>query len=145
MSRPFLTCSIVWSDIDLLELSAEFQYDGWAGHESGYITRDELASFTHALKGVAEGASSAELHAGQDNISYVRLRLFEYGMARHLGMHIHLGRADDHIWNHPSPGAAIRISVPIERGQLATFASSLAAAGERESGAATLELPHDWS
>lgn len=139
-----LTCSVIWSDSDLLKVSASVRFGDWAGSEWAYVTRDELRRFADELDLVAEGRSRAALEAGQPDLSYVSLELFEYSRARQLGMRIHLGRDPTSISNHPAAGVEFRISVPIERGQLAAFAESIRNMISREAGVSALPLPPDW-
>lgn len=139
-----ISCSVTWADSDLLEISAKVLFANWAGHERAYVTRDELNRFARELDDVAEGGSKADLRAGQSDLSYVSFEAFEYGRARQLGLRIHLGRDPTSISNHPAAGTEMRISVPVERGQLTAFASALRSMISREAGVATLTLPPDW-
>ena len=138
------TCSIVWSDPDLLELEASVRFEDWAGRERGYVTRGELAAFIAALLAVADGGTEAVLDAGQDDLGYVQLRVSEYGGARRLMLGLKLGRAAGSISNQPGGVTELQLSVPIERGQLAAFARSLDTIAQAEQGTAHLPLPARW-
>jgi len=139
-----LSCSVVWSDPDLLEVQVEVFFGGWAGAERGYVTREELRSFANQLESVHAGGKAALLEAGQQDLSWVRLEIFEYGLARRVGMRVHLGRASGADSRTPREPRELRISVPIERGQLSAFARSLQRVVQIEAGTAKLMLPTDW-
>lgn len=142
--EPALSCSVVWSDSDLLEVRVEVFFGGWAGAERGYVTREELRSFADQVESVHAGSNGAVLEAGQQDLSWVRLEIFEYGLARRIGMRVHLGRALGTESNAPGEPRELRVSVPIERGQLSEFAGSLRRAVQIEAGTAKLKLPTEW-
>lgn len=144
MSENHLQCMVVWSDPDLLEIRTTVKFRDWAGGEQAYVTRGEVQNFASALDEVASGSTSATLLAGQRDLSFSELNLREYGRARRLALDVHLGRASG-AGGHPRDGASeLRLTVPIERGQLTGYAAALRRVVAKESGEATLMLPEDW-
>jgi hypothetical protein len=139
-----LSLAIVWSDIDLLEIELTVSFAAWSGAERAYATRDELTAFAAALDQVAAGAKAAELDAGQPDLGYGRCRVFEYDQARHLGMEVVVGHAGGNLQNRPDYRRELHVSLPIERGALASFAGRLRQLVAAEEGAATLPVPNDW-
>jgi hypothetical protein len=143
--EPHLRCEVIWSDQDLIEIVAQVSFGDWGGVERAYLTRAEARSFAAQLEAVFEGGSAAILDAGQPDLSWIRLEVFEYGAARRLGLHLHLGRAAGTI----SGGmlgdgrAELRITAPLERGSLQHFARALLKIVKEERGEAYLPLPKD--
>ena len=144
MDGNYLLCAVVWSDPDLLEIRTAFQFRDWAGAERAYVTRGELMDFAEALDEIAEGGSSALLQAGQHDLSFAALNFREYGLARRLALDVHLGRAAGTIHGPTEAGSELRLTVPVERGQLTGFAAGLRRMTAAESGETTLALPSDW-
>lgn len=143
MPKATLTCAVVWSDPDLLEVRTEVQFQAWAGAEQAYVTRGELTAFAAALDQVAKGEREA-LHGGQRDLSYVELQVFEYGLARRLALDVALGEAEGRYIGRPSHARELKITVPLERGTLAQFAAELRTLVVAESGIAMLPLLADW-
>jgi len=139
-----LSVTVVWSDVDLLEIELAVSFAPWSGAERAYVTRDELTSFASSLDAVVAGATAAELNAGQPDLGYGQCRVFEYSRARHLGMEVVVGHAGGNVMNRPDYRRELRISVPIERGQLSAFAATLRRLVATERGKATLLIPPDW-
>jgi hypothetical protein len=144
VTEPEIRCAIVWSDVDLLEIETQVQFDQWAGIERAYTTRESLAQFADALESVYNGAKEALFEAGQPDLSWIELRVFEHGGARHLGLHVNIGRPPTAIINRPNSEAVLRIAVPIERGQLGAFAAGLREIGTAKRGEARLPLTPNW-
>ena len=139
-----LSVSVVWSDIDLLELDLAVSFAVWSGAERAYVTRDELIAFAASLDAVVAGSTSAQLNAGQSDLGYGVCRIFEYDRARRLGMEVIVGHAGGNVTNRPDYARELRISAPLERGQLVAFAGALRRLVIEERGTATLELLADW-
>jgi hypothetical protein len=144
MSEAFLSCEVVWSDPDLLEISLQVAFGVWSGGERAYVTREELARFSEALRSVELGSSSAELQAGQEDLSFIKLRVFEYSRARRLAMEVHLGRAAQPQMNFMEHGSELRLTIPVERGQFSTFAADLSSVVHAERGTARMLVPNAW-
>ena len=140
----FRSGCIVWSDPDLLEIETRVAFAGWSARERAYVTRDGLREFARALDRVVAGASSARLDAGQPNLGYATLDLFEYSRARHIGLHVTIGHAPDSGQVHTAHARELRFTVPVECGQLALFANDLRSAVQLETGEAFLPLPPNW-
>ena len=119
-------------------------FAAWSGAERSYVTREELTSFAASLDAVVGGTTTAELDTGQPDLGYGRCRVFEYGRAQHLGMEVVVGHAGGNVTNRPDYRRELRISVPIERGQLTAFAASIRGLVSSERGRATLQVPPDW-
>jgi hypothetical protein len=144
MGESHLTCSIGWSDPDVVEITVSVFFDGWGGTERAFAGRQELSDFASALESVAEGGTNAELAGGQQELSYVRLKIFEYGRARRLGFEIEFGRASGTVTGLPSSERRLQFAVPVERGQLTAFAGSLRTIIHRDQGMARISLPSEW-
>jgi hypothetical protein len=142
--KPVLVLEVVWADEDLLEIAVRAAFDGWCAAERAYVTRDELHAFADQVELVAQGGPSAELQAGQEDLSYARLTVFEYGLARRVGVGIRLGRAPNAVSPGPPTGREFRRSVPTERGTLAAFAGDLRRTVAEESGTAELAVLPAW-
>jgi hypothetical protein len=144
--EPYLRCEIIWSDDDLIEIAARVSFAAWGGAERAYLTREEARSFAAELEAVFEGGSAALLDAGQPDLSWIRLEVFEFGAARRLGLHVALGRAADTITGGMPGGgrAELRITTPLERGSLQQFARTLLRIVTEERGEAYLPLPEEW-
>jgi hypothetical protein len=136
--------AVVWSDSDLLEIELAVAFMAWSGVERSYVTRNELTSFAASLDAVAAGAVAAEFNAGQPDLGYARCRVFEYDRARHLGMEVVAGLAGGHVVNRPDYPRELRVWLPIERGQLTSFAVRLRQLVAAERGWASLPIPRDW-
>jgi hypothetical protein len=102
LSSDQLTLSAVWSDVDLVELEVAVEFQDWTGSASAYATRAELQAFARDLVAVEEGANAAVLDIGQADIGYATCRVFEYDLARHLGIEIRIGHAGEHVGNRPA-------------------------------------------
>ena len=144
MTEPSITVAIVWSDADLLEVELRVEFDVWCGAERAYVTRKELTAFATAMDEVADGGSQATLNVGQPDLGYGACRVFEYGGPRHLGAEIIVGHAGGQVMNRPDYRRELRVSVPIERGQLPAFARAIRNVVGAEQGIARLPLPPDW-
>jgi hypothetical protein len=123
----------------MLEIDVGVAYDGWAGSEQAYVGREDLEEFAAALDQVAAGGLSAELRAGGDVTNRVSIRVCEYGLARRLAIAISLGRSL-HATGIDEDRRELRLSVPVERGQLSRFAAALRAVVQAERGRAELPL-----
>lgn len=145
MSDSGFSISVVRSDADLLEIEAVVRFDAWSGCERAYVTRDELTGFATALDRVVEGATFARLDAGQDDLGYARLEVFEHGGARRIGLRLVVGHAPDPDGGRPGQGRELRLSVPTERAALASFSSELRAITLAERGIAYLHVSPGWS
>jgi len=119
-------------------------FAGWAGAERAYAARSDLTAFADSLDRVAEGGSEAELTLGQPSLGYARCRVFEYGGPRHLAMDIVVGCGAGGTGRRADHGRETRLSVPIERGQLSAFATSIRTIARDERGIAVLPFPPDW-
>jgi hypothetical protein len=144
VSEHQVSLTVVWSDVDLLEIELAVSFAAWSGAERAYVTRNELTSFATSLDSVVAGASAAELNAGQPDLGYGLCRVFEYSRARHLGMEVVVGHAGGHVMNRPDYRRELRVSVPIERGQLTAFAATIRRLISAERGKAALLIPPDW-
>jgi hypothetical protein len=144
VTEPSITVAVVWSDVDLLEVELRVRFDVWCGAERAYVTRKELAAFATALDEVAEGGDQATLSIGQPDLGYGTCRVFEYGGPRHLAAEIIVGNAGGRVINRPDYPRELRVSVPIERGQLPAFARAIRNAVAAEQGIARLPVPADW-
>ena len=144
MSEHQLSLAVVWSDVDLLEIELAVSFAPWSGAELAYVTRDDLTSFASSLDAVAAGATAAELNAGQTDLGYGRCRVFEYGRARRLGMEVLVGHGGGNAMNPPDYRRELRVSVPIERGQLTEFGAKIRQLVATEGGKATLPIPPSW-
>jgi hypothetical protein len=144
MTDNSLTITATWSDVDLLEVEFGIRFQAWTGREQAFVTRDELRTFARSLVGVSEGGRSALLEAGQSDLGYATCRVFEYAGPRHLGIEVRIGHAGGQVMNRPDYARDIRLSVPVERGQLSSFASEIHSVIASETGTATLPVPPDW-
>jgi hypothetical protein len=138
-----LTISAVWSDVDLLEVDTAVCFREWGGGARAYATRDDLRAFARDLVAVEEGATVASLDIGQPDLGYAACRIFEYGGARRLAIEVRIGHAGGHVINRPDLPREVRVTVPVERGQLGRFASEIQNLVMVETGTATLPLA-DW-
>lgn len=139
-----LSLAVVWADIDLLEIELSVSFMAWSGLERSYVTRDDLTSFAASLDEVVAGSTAAEFSAGQPDLGYGSCRVFEYDRARRLGMEVVVGHAGGNVVNRPDYPRELRVSVPIERGQLSVFASRLRQLVASERGTASLPILSDW-
>jgi hypothetical protein len=142
MAEHLVSLSVVWSDVDLLEVEISASFRGWSAIDRAYAARSDLTGFADSLDRVVQGDTEAELSVGQPNLGYASCRIFEYGGPRHLAMDVvvgsgETGRRHDH-------GRECRLSVPIERGQLTAFAQTLRLITREERGRAALLLLPDW-
>lgn len=142
--EPGFSIEVVWSDVDLLEIEVCVRFSVWAGGERVYVSRRELEGFADAINRVAGGATDARLSAGQASTGYANCRIFEYSLARRLGMEVVVGRAGDDGSLRPDCARELRVSIPIERGPLPAFARSLRAITASERGIASLPVPLSW-
>jgi hypothetical protein len=141
----YLRCAVIWSDPDLLEIHASVRFRDWAGAETAYVSRGEIQEFAEALKEVVTGGRSASLNSGQEDLSFVKLNIREYGLAKRLALDLHLGRASGTVLGSNAGASELRLSVPVERGQLTGFVAALRRSIAAESGEAVLPLPSGWS
>jgi hypothetical protein len=145
LAPAYIRCAVVWSDADLLEIQTVVRYQEWGGGERAYVSHDELPAFAAALEALAAGRQTeASLAAGQRDVRWTERSLREYGLARRLAIHVALGAADG-----DAPGAVggpteLRITVPVERGQLEPFAAALRRISTDEQGEAVLSLLTSW-
>jgi len=144
VTESSITVAVVWSDVDLLEVELRVQFDVWCGAERAYVTRKELTAFATALDEVADGSNQATLNVGQPNLGHSMCRVFEYGGPRHLAAEVMVGNAGGQVMNRPDYPRELRVSVPIERGQLPAFARAIRNAVAAEQGIARLPVPPDW-
>jgi hypothetical protein len=144
MPENFFSIAIAWLDEDLLEIELAVLYHAWSGRERAYVTREALEEFARDLVAVAEGARSAVFDAGQPDLGYASCRLFEYDLARHVGMEVRIGHAGGHVSNRPDPAREVRVAVPVERQQLSEFAAQIQNLVVTEKGTATLRVFPDW-
>ena len=144
MSDHQLSITAVWSDSDILEIELAVSFKAWSGAERAYVTRDELRGFADSLDAVAAGGADAVLDVGQPDLGHATCRVFEYGGPRHLGMELVVGHAGGHIINGADYPRELRLSVPIERGQLPAFARAVRMVIVDEKGSARLPVPTDW-
>jgi hypothetical protein len=147
MSEPGLSISVVWFDVDLLELEVLVEFDAWSGAERGYVTREELIAFADALDRVAAGVNEATLEAGQAALGYAKCRVFEYTGVRRLGMEVVLereGGRSPELADLSNCARNLRVSIPIERAPLPAFARALRAITASERGTAFLPALPTW-
>jgi hypothetical protein len=144
MSANHLSIAIVWSDVHVLEIELAVTFAAWSGAERAYVTRQILTDFAESLDLVAGGATHALLEAGQSNMGFGRCQIFEYGGPRRLGMEVVVGHAGGDMRGHADRGRELRVSVPIERGQLSPFAVTLRELVTNERGTVVLPVPSDW-
>ena len=133
-----------WSDPDLIEIEAEVSFDSWGGYERAYVTRGELAAFADALDAVAGGGTEASLIGGQHDLSYVELRVYEYGGARRLAVVVAMGRAGNGRSQWPHGETCLRFAMPIERGTLPGFAKDIRRIVTTDKGEATIPVLNSW-
>jgi hypothetical protein len=139
-----LSFRIIWSDQDLLDVETSIAFAPWAGVDRAYATRSDLTAFADSLDQVAAGSAEAELALGQPDLGYASCRLFEYGGPRHLAMDVVVGCGAGGTGQSADHGREIRVSVPIERGQLSALAASIRTIVADEDGIAVLPLPPGW-
>jgi hypothetical protein len=139
-----LSVTAIWSDVDLIEVDVAVIFQEWAGCSLAYATRDDLRAFARDLVAVVEGATAAELNIGQPDLGYATCRVFEYDRARHLCIEVRVGHAGEQTINRPDFRREVHITVPVERGQLSSFASELQNVITAETGNATLSLLAEW-
>jgi hypothetical protein len=139
-----LVLDLVWSDPELIEISVTVGFGGWAGQERAYATRSEVLAFAAAMEAVANGNTEARLDAGQPELSWIELRVYEYTRARRLGLAIRLGRAGSSISNWEHGDTKLEFAVPIERGALPAFAHGLRSIVAEERGQVHLPVLEDW-
>jgi len=145
MADHHFSLRVIWSDADLLDVETSVCFGNWSGTDTAYAGRDDLTAFADSLDRVAKGSREASLSIGQPNLGYASCRIFEYGGPRRLGMDVVVGAGEPGTGRRPYKGKREwRMSVPIERGQLATFAASIRVAARDELGIAVLPLPPDW-
>ena len=144
MPDSALSLAVCWADQDLLDIEIRVALKEWTGTDTAYAVRDDFRTFAASLDEVAANGSVAVLDIGQPDLGYANCRVFEYGGPRHLGIDVVLGRAGSATGRDADPGRVLQLSVPVERGQLATFANDIRRIVEHETGIAVLQLPPDW-
>jgi hypothetical protein len=144
MGDSRISIQAVWADPDLIEIETSVVFSGWAGIERAYVTRDQLLDFASALDAVAAGANEATLIGGQRNLSYAEISIHEYDLARRLYADVRLGCVRDVEATTPRGANELQMAVPVERGQLAAFASGLRRIAVEDRGQATLAGLSDW-
>lgn len=141
VSEPYVSIEVVWSDPDLLEIEASVSFEGWSARERAYVGRDELHAFADQLDDLVDGSADANLQAGELDLSYIQLLLYEFGLARRLEMDIRMGSAKAGNYGGRESPRRFQTTVPVERGQLARFASAIRNVTRKERGEALLRLP----
>jgi hypothetical protein len=139
--------AVRWQDVDLIELDVTLRTPAWAGTAPAYVTRDELRQFADALDAVAGGGTAARfasLDAGQPDLGFAHIDLYEYSRARRLGLRVHLGFGSAAAEDQTPRYGELRAAAPVERGALAAFAQGIRAIARDSAGEGTLPVLPDW-
>jgi hypothetical protein len=144
LSDPELSLEVTRADPDPIGVRVVLASPAWAGWTDAYVTRADLTAFADADDALAAGAEAAVLEAGQRDVGFADLRVYEYGLARRLALGVHLGRASESIVDWAHGDAELRTAVPCERGALPTFAAGLRALLVAERGRAELAVLPEW-
>jgi hypothetical protein len=142
--NPELSLETTWADQDLIGVRVVLASPLWAGGAEAFVTRTELTAFADALDALGAGAEDAVLEAGQRDLGYADLRVYEYGLARRLAVAVHLGTAAASSSSCAHGDTELRTAAPVERGAFAAFAAALRAIVRDERGRAALALLPDW-
>ncbi len=144
MSELLLSFEVTWADPDLIGVRIALNSPTWAGRTETYVTRGELTAFADALDAVAAGARDAVLEAGQRDLGYADVRVYEYGLARRVAVAVHLGRGAGAVVGSAHGDTELRAALPCERGALTAFSVGLRAIVRDERGRAALAVLVEW-